>query len=549
MPARLTPPRLNQTTIRAMIESVSSSSRPILSSPLDTADMSLIESFLPMPRFMIGSGVATHEASTLTTEAWLDWLNTAVHSATAQGMRRELALHGIEISALLPQSFKMRMQEVTPGSLRFGQQQANDQKQATSFLAGMTEAIDDVDRPLKFVTCEGRAPAYSAAFLVQKQLFLEVDYSPRATLEWHSFNLFIKVFYNKHGRVLKTADYNDFYVNHLSHYDSSVLKSGHCGTTMNERLKIINATGSAAELECERSEVTSSRSRKLNPSSVTSKGTAKKRTDDNGGEQRDLLNTVIGLVPFWGGSAEESKGNAHSSAPRELKTKQAAGTICSALRFFRQAAIGVCNKGDADVIDRTLREHSISTIRAASPSPAVRSEIDKYLSSSDPEQKVLAMLEHRKDKFRGKNLNQNEQRLQVLISKDEETSGAVDCKHFLKGSVQVVIAELPCVKGVFLPYLLLERAQNCLRKGSWSHENVYFTEADQITGIRSQRIGKALVAKLGLKTYIAPQRMVMKSCMKTNERENNLPLNDRPNRQLLLENTCQNKSLRARRRR
>ena len=169
----------------------------------------------------------------------------------------------------------------------------------------------------------------SAAFLVQKQLFLEVDYSPRATLEWHSFNLFIKVFYHKHGRVLKTADYNDFYVNHISHYDSAVLKSGHCGADINERLKIINATGTAAELECERSEVTRSfksrtRSRELkltvplgSRASLSGNTGGEKRKDASTGNHGDL-NTVIGLVPFWGGSAEESKGNAHSSASREV---------------------------------------------------------------------------------------------------------------------------------------------------------------------------------------------------------------------------------------
>lgn len=133
----------------------------------------------------------------------------------------------------------------------------------------------------------------------------------------------------------------------------------------------------------------------------------------------------------------------------------------------------MCNIDDANIIDSTLRKHSISTIRAARPSPTVLSEVEKYLTSSDPEQKILAMLEHRKDKFRGKNLNQveqvgwygrgeidmmlrlqahlhtvqNEQRLQVHISKDEETNRVLDCKNFDEGSIQVIIAELPCLKG------------------------------------------------------------------------------------------------------
>ena len=121
---------------------------------------------------------------------------------------------------------------------------------------------------------------------------------------------------------------------------------------------------------------------------------------------------------------------------------------------------------------------------------------------------------------------QNEQRLQVHISKDEETNRVLDCKNFDEGSIQVIIAELPCLKGERsqrqksrpqpVPPRRLTRtagkrcifalsfARTCtalvitgcmalavapalrmisgisLRRGSWSHGNIFFTEADQV---------------------------------------------------------------------
>ena len=185
-----------------MIETVSNSSPPKTSSPLNTADTSLIESFLPIPHHTTSGSPSwparIKEDSKLTDDTWLEWLTTAVRSSTAQGMRRELAVHGIQVTVLLPQSFKTRMQEVsgphmdiatptwcmmpdawrrlqpkvtraatsmqiTPGSLRFGQQQSNEQNRPTSVLAATIEA-DDADRALNFVTCEGRAPAYRYLF-------------------------------------------------------------------------------------------------------------------------------------------------------------------------------------------------------------------------------------------------------------------------------------------------------------------------------------------------------------------------------------------------
>lgn len=51
--------------------------------------------------------------------------------------------------------------------------------------------------PVSLVECASRTSAYSAAWLVSQQLLLDVDFTPRATLEWHSHNIFIHIFYHQ----------------------------------------------------------------------------------------------------------------------------------------------------------------------------------------------------------------------------------------------------------------------------------------------------------------------------------------------------------------
>jgi hypothetical protein len=62
------------------------------------------------------------------------------------------------------------------------------------------------------------------------------------------------------------------------------------------------------------------------------------------------------LVPFWGGTASESGGNSHSEATQDAKLMQAAGTVCSGLRYFRRAAVGTCRAEDASSLKRWLEQ-------------------------------------------------------------------------------------------------------------------------------------------------------------------------------------------------
>lgn len=67
-------------------------------------------------------------------------------------------------------------------------------------------------------------------------------------------------------------------------------------------------------------------------------------------------NRVNGLVlmPFWGGTAEESGGNSHSEASIHQKVLQASGTLCSGLRYFKRGVIGSCGETHTRMIAKWM---------------------------------------------------------------------------------------------------------------------------------------------------------------------------------------------------
>ena len=122
-------------------------------------------------------------------------------------LRQYLAKAGISVRRIVhDRSVKLLEKANKEGSLLY-------RRNASSSLSSVT-----------FVECASRTSAYSAAWLARRELLLGVDMGARSTLEWHSHNLFIKVFYQSRkptegmfGYSFKTSDVTDFFVNHLSH--------------------------------------------------------------------------------------------------------------------------------------------------------------------------------------------------------------------------------------------------------------------------------------------------------------------------------------------
>jgi hypothetical protein len=80
-----------------------------------------------------------------------------------------------------------------------------------------------------------------------------------------------------------------------------------------------------------------------------------------------VLKQSMSLVPFWGGSADASGGNAHSSTKRSAKVDQAAGTLCSSLKYFERGIVGVCNTEDKQSIIDKLKSQSIEVVGVTVP--------------------------------------------------------------------------------------------------------------------------------------------------------------------------------------
>lgn len=68
------------------------------------------------------------------------------------------------------------------------------------------------------------------------------------------------------------------------------------------------------------------------------------------------------MIPFWGGSANASGGNAHSSTERSAKIDQVSGTICSSLKYFERGIVGVCTGEDRQAVVSAMEEHSIEAV-------------------------------------------------------------------------------------------------------------------------------------------------------------------------------------------
>ena len=62
--------------------------------------------------------------------------------------------------------------------------------------------------------------AYSAAWLSPAAYFLKTSYANRATLEWHSHNLYQA----NEGAAYKIEEHEMFFVNHISEYEHHVAR-------------------------------------------------------------------------------------------------------------------------------------------------------------------------------------------------------------------------------------------------------------------------------------------------------------------------------------
>jgi len=295
------------------------------------------------------------------------------------------------------------------------------------------------------------------------------------------------------------------------------------------------------------------------------------------------------LVPFWGGTAEASGGNAHSKAKREVKVRQAAGTVCSAVRAFGRAAVGVCNAADRDSVLASLGRGGWGL------GPAVAIQLAPVAfrrSMAIRDEGILnTNLKHLKLDY----LRLTRDEKAALLEATPGTAAKLHNLFDLKDAVvtngtaaeaaraRLLVVQFDCAVGVHLPFHLLQFAQALLRNGrglggggggsnvaatatsgstakaklraeaadassllmergdvrgvfggggateaargwggpleglSWGDvEYIYFTEADQLTFVRSPSVLAALVSMLNGTSYVSPQRTTKRGRMVLN---------------------------------
>jgi len=280
----------------------------------------------------------------------------------------------------------------------------------------------------------------------------------------------------------------------------------------------------------------------------------------------------VALVPFWGGTAEASGGNSHSRAKRSAKIRQAAGTVCSALKPFHRAAVGVCGPEDRNLLLEALQGRW-----GIGPAAAVRlprMPIDRALELIS-DKLLLQNVKHfglLRDRMKRPDMVATLLENPTMLAKVAATFD-INNATLVNGTAEdlsrarLTVFEFDCAVGVHLPYHLLQLAQKLIRGHSirghsterkgvdatlvmgwngkkrrgrqkasedeaissvrgallsgrgplaaakwWgSVEVLYFTEADQLLSVASAQVLASSAAMLNASNYVSPQRAMMRN--------------------------------------
>ena len=355
--------------------------------------------------------------------------------------------------------------------------------------------------PLSFVQCTGKRTSYAGAWLAHRSMLLSVDHFPKVDLEWISHAMYAGK--NSHGLALKTADYRDFYVSHISALEKQLKGL----SSFDHHLAVVS---SACEYEC----VSLAADRSSGRPGATPGGAS------------------AALVPFFGGAARESGGNAHSQAKRAHKAQQLAGAVCSALRNFGRAAVGVCNAQDRDAALKVFSAHPSVT----QPAVALHLPALGYIASFERRDK--AKLDYHLNQCKLREKGASIERVRAILEENPDCRaklyGTFDysATRLLNGSLAdlgrapLMVVQFDCALGAWLPYHLVQLAQALLGGTPEAHRGesgfhsgrdrgalaqvdwgaidyLYYTEFDQIVHMNALA---QVTAVLDDATYVAPQR-------------------------------------------
>lgn len=181
---------------------------------------------------------------------------------------------------------------------------------------------------LALVECRDYVRCYAASWLGWKSLFLDTPYHNRETLEWASFN----IFNTAKPRAWKLEEKQLFYVNHISIYEHRlVIKYKDF-----EDDRVYRQVVAMSEAE----EVYACGARMQ--------------------ERYAERHKIVGLVPFFSGTPESSKGNSHARSPPQIKLRWLSATICSLVPWIGEVVVGVCSGEDLRRVHGELKRLNLT---------------------------------------------------------------------------------------------------------------------------------------------------------------------------------------------
>ena len=188
---------------------------------------------------------------------------------------------------------------------------------------------DDEQRIIGFRKCSGPGCPYTASWLAHTNLYRTLGWKTDSTkMETHSF-----VIFDSARLKFQLEDHNAYYVHHMSHYEHLIHKESGFKIAQNKTAILAEA---AYQGECI-------------------------KTID----KKKLVDFPLGslaFIPFFSGLPPnvdknlhvKSIGQGNSLVGPEIKADWVMATVCSTIKYFGEAVIGVANNRDREIIQQRL---------------------------------------------------------------------------------------------------------------------------------------------------------------------------------------------------
>lgn len=182
------------------------------------------------------------------------------------------------------------------------------------------DATQESSKMHSWVRCTGSASAYAAAWFAEATTVHDTRWGNTLGMEFHDFNIFNQGGNTRPRVGLKAKEPKQFWVDHLSMYEHKLRRDGKSSDQVDAMVQAV-AEGHIVT-KC-------GIINRTNPNGIAGK---------LGHQIRRFSPSIVALVPYYGGSIENTKGNAHSKVSRKTKRLQLHATVCAIRAELSRAA-------------------------------------------------------------------------------------------------------------------------------------------------------------------------------------------------------------------